>query len=352
MTTLSETIQNEVAKRIQAEVPLVERPFAVLAEELSVSESTLLDLLNEWQDLGKLREISAVLEGSALGYDSALVAGKVPEHRVDAVAEIVNLHPTVTHNYLRNHDYNLWFTIATPKDTMGIEPTLTLLTKETGIPFFSMRRTMTFKIGVRFDLETKRSETAVVEYEAPPPARFFSAQEKEYFRALQTPLPLVECPFAALATRYRVDVSELLAFAHSHQKGAIRRYVGTFRHRHLGVKGNAMVVWSVPQDRLEIIGKTLAATPEVTHCYAREAIPDFPYTLYTMLHGPDQASCLELAKRMAESVGVECYLPLFSSREFKKTRLRYFLPELDAWWHARQSKPVARSTVHTMEVRP
>lgn len=120
----------------------------------------------------------------------------------------------------------------------------------------------------------------------------------------------------------------------------MRRYVGTFRHRRLGVGGNGMVVWRVPEADLGRMGPALAAAPEVSHCYARNAIPGFPYTLYSMLHGPDEQACREVARRISGELGVSDYLILFSSREFKKCRLRYFLPELDAWW-ARHAGPAA-----------
>jgi DNA-binding Lrp family transcriptional regulator len=120
----------------------------------------------------------------------------------------------------------------------------------------------------------------------------------------------------------------------------MRRYVGTFHHRKLGVRGNGMVVWDVREDEIEHLGPVLAQAPEVSHCYARNAIPGFPYRLYSMLHGPSEEACRDIAARISGQLGVSDYLILFSSREFKKCRLRYFLPELDAWWAERGPGPV------------
>jgi DNA-binding Lrp family transcriptional regulator len=286
-----------------------------------------------------LREISAVLEGGALGHDSALVAGVVPEEKLERVVEVVNAHPTVTHNYLRNHHYNLWFTIAVPP-RMKLERTLELLAEEGGVgAFLPLRRTYTFKIGVNFDPETKKNSTEVVK---PTTVSSIDVSERDelLFRTLQTPLPFVESPFDALAEKAsaggeQVKGSELLEFAHRHLDGAIRRYVGTLRHRKLGVRENGMAVWRVAEQDVEAAGLRLAAAPEVSHCYARNAIEGFPYTLYSMTHGPSRESCLEVAERLSEETGIEDYTVLFSEREFKKVRLRYFLPELDAWWAAR-----------------
>ena len=110
--------------------------------------------------------------------------------------------------------------------------------------------------------------------------------------------------------------------------------MGTLRHRKLGVRANAMVVWRVPADRLPRVGPRLASAPEVSHCYARHGIEGFPYTLYSMIHGPDLGSCRGVAARLSDELGVDEYRLLVSLEEYKKTRLRYFLPELDAWWAA------------------
>jgi DNA-binding Lrp family transcriptional regulator len=169
------------------------------------------------------------------------------------------------------------------------------------------------------------------------PIAAFKAGEREVrlLRALQTPLPLSERPFDLLAAQVGAAGSELIEFANTHLGGVIRRYVGTLRHRKLGVRENGMVVWRVAPEEIETVGERLARAPEVSHCYARNSIEGFPYTLYSMLHGPTRESCQELARHLSREVGIDDYAVLFSEREFKKQRLRYFLPELDRWWGER-----------------
>jgi len=328
-----ERLRDELIRRIQAGVPLVPAPFRALGEDVGASEASVLEVLGGLRDEGILREISAVLEGSALGYESALVAGEVGPDDLERVAEVVSGHPTVTHNYERNHRFNLWFTVAVPP-SMGIEPTLAALARASGVErFHPLRRTATFKIGVNFDPKTRKNRTLAVAGGAVEPVDA-SERDRRCFRALQTPLPLVAFPFTALARDAGVSEDELLGFARGHLGGAIRRYVGTLRHRKLGVCANAMVVWRVPEADVEAVGSRLAEVPEVSHCYTRETVPEFPYSLYSMLHGPDPASCRKLADELAQEIGADDYAVLFSTREFKKTRLRYFLPELDEWWAA------------------
>jgi len=330
----AESVRDRLIRAVQAGVPFDSRPFATLGADLSIGEDAVLAGLRALHERKILREISAVLEGSALGYDSALVAGVVPEEDLDRVVEVVNAHPTVTHNYLRNHHYNLWFTIAVPAG-MNLEQTLALLAKEGGVSgFHALRRTHTFKIGVNFDPATRQNRSVVVPVPRPEPVDV-SPRGARLFRALQTPLPLRVRPFDELAAAAGVEPEELIAFARHHLGGAIRRYVGTLRHRRLGVRANGMVVWRVPEEQIEATGLRLASAPEVSHCYARNAIPGFPFTLYSMTHGPDRESCLRVAARLSRECGIADYAVLFSEQEFKKVRLRYFLPELDAWWAAR-----------------
>jgi DNA-binding Lrp family transcriptional regulator len=111
--------------------------------------------------------------------------------------------------------------------------------------------------------------------------------------------------------------------------------VGTLRHRKLGVKENGLVVWRVSEDDVQAAGERLARAPEVSHCYARNPVPNFPYTLYSMVHGPSRESCREIACALSRETGLGDYAVLFSEREFRKQRLRYFLPELDHWWRER-----------------
>ncbi len=327
---------NALAHAVQHAFPITAEPFGALADSLGLPRDAVLAQLKHWGDSGLLREISAVLEGACLGYDSALVAGMIPPADVERVAAVINAHPTVTHNYIRRHDYNLWFTIAVPIDH-GLEHHLQFLAREADVDaFYPLRRTSTFKVGVNFDLLTRKSRTEQVELSTPVPITV-SDRERVLFRALQSPLPITERPFAVSAKKFGVAEDELIAHGQRHSGGALRRFVGTLRHRKLGVRGNGMGVWNVPESDHAHLGAILAHAPEVSHCYARNSIPGFEYTLYSMLHGPNEDACLRIAERLAGEIAVTDYLVLFSTEELKKCRLRYFLPELDAWYCARNS---------------
>lgn len=332
--TMNETTANELLMRAQKAFPRTERPFARLGEELGLPEKAVLDQFQEWQRTGILREISAVMEGSRLGYDSALVCGVVPRDRLNAVAQIIGKHPTVTHLYERNYDYNLWFTIAVPLE-MGLEEHLKKLTRLTGPVYYPLRRIDTFKIGVVFNLRTAANQTDRLPIDLDNDQAGLDPRQKKIVRALQQPLPISSRPFRELAGQCGLSEGELLSFLIHNPGRCLRKYVATLYHRKAGVRYNAMTVWRVPPEDTREAGRVLAEFPEVSHCYSRQTLPDFPYSLYAMVHGPDEKSVRTTVKKMATKIRArrenQDYRLLYSPTEFKKCRLRYFLPELEQW---------------------
>jgi DNA-binding Lrp family transcriptional regulator len=152
-----------------------------------------------------------------------------------------------------------------------------------------------------------------------------SSLEKALIFELTGDLEIIPEPFFPLADRLAVTQRKVLALARRLKKeGTIRRFGATLRHRNSGFEANAMAVWQVPSDRLEEVGRAMAAFREVTHCYQRRPQADWPYNLYTMIHGPTEDHCRQVARKIAQAVGMEQYRLLFSLRELKKTTMRYF----------------------------
>ncbi|MDH5655012.1 MAG: hypothetical protein OEZ34_03835 [Spirochaetia bacterium] len=328
---MNEKEKNMLALEIQKEFPLAERPYKELAKRFSSTEEEILDVLGVWKNENRLREISAVMEGELLGYDSALVCGRIPSSELEKTAEIISRHPSVTHNYERLHEYNLWFTIGVPR-TMKLESHLEALSRLTGQgPFHALRKVQTYKIGVAFNFETGKNESnekKSLSKEIPD----LKEKEINIIRCLQKDLPLVSRPFEKLCDENNVDPDDIFAFARKFMGGAVRKYVATFRHRKMGVAANGMTVWRIPQEKMGESASIFASSPAVSHCYERTAIEGFPYNLYAMMHASDRETLFSMVDEMSEISECKDYLILQSSREFKKTRLRYFLPELEEWW--------------------
>ena len=149
--------------------------------------------------------------------------------------------------------------------------------------------------------------------------------DKKVIRLIQGDLPLAPRPFAVLAEAVGISEETCIETVRDLKKrGILRRFGATLRHQEAGFSSNAMVAWHVPEQRVREVGETLAGFREVTHCYQRKSRENWPYNLYTMIHGSSREACLEIAARMSETAGVEDYDLLFSEKEFKKTSMQYF----------------------------
>ena len=104
--------------------------------------------------------------------------------------------------------------------------------------------------------------------------------------------------------------------------GVIRRFSATIGHRALGIVANAMIVWRVTPEEVERVGPIMASFEEVTHCYERPSVSDWPYNLYTVVHSSSREECRKVAAEISRRTGVLDYQVLFSEREFKKTGAR------------------------------
>jgi siroheme decarboxylase len=149
--------------------------------------------------------------------------------------------------------------------------------------------------------------------------------EKRIIAALQGDLPIVAQPYAPIAAELGIDQAQLLnVLSDLADRGVMRRFGATLRHQKSGYTANAMTAWQVPEARMEAVGHIMAGFQEVSHCYRRDPMPQWPYNLYTMIHGKDEADCRRAAEAMAEKSGVQTYILLFSRRELKKTSMKYF----------------------------
>ncbi|MGD0622618.1 MAG: Lrp/AsnC family transcriptional regulator [Thermacetogeniaceae bacterium] len=158
-----------------------------------------------------------------------------------------------------------------------------------------------------------------------------SERDKEIVRVLQEGVPLVSRPFQALAGQLDMSEEELLKTIEDFlRRGIIRRFGAVMRHQDLGYVANAMIVWQVPEDRIEEVGGIMAGFQEVTHCYQRPAYPpDWPYNLFTMVHGRKREDCQEIASRLSKAGGIGNYRMIFSTDELKKSGMKYFLEDCD-----------------------
>lgn len=155
-----------------------------------------------------------------------------------------------------------------------------------------------------------------------------SEMEKRVVAAVQGDIPIVAQPYRQIADQLGIEESALLEIlTHLTRRGIIRRFGATLRHQKSGYQSNAMVAWRVDEDRIEEVGKIMASFRAVSHCYRRSPTAQWPYNLYTMVHGKNEENCRHTAQKMAAKAGLSEYEMLFSRRELKKTSMRYFISE-------------------------
>jgi DNA-binding Lrp family transcriptional regulator len=325
---------------VQWDFPLDPRPYGVLADRLGCSEPEVRDRIAATKAAGVLRQLSAIFDTRALGYTSALVAAKVDADLVDDAAEALNAHPGISHNYKRNHAYNLWYTLAVPPGE-SFDAHLDVLHTASGASITRKLPTLQlYKIGVKLDMTGKTAADAkaeVLEHERPERradmvAPVLSDRELATIRVAQEDLPLVERPFDAYGGRIGLPGDEVLEVLRSFQERKLmRRFAAVMNHRSAGFKANAMGVWAVEEDRLAEIGPRMAGFAAVSHCYRRPTYADWPYTVFTMIHGRSARDCEATVDAIRRECAVDDYALLWSVKEYKKVRVRYFTPEWDAW---------------------
>jgi DNA-binding Lrp family transcriptional regulator len=148
--------------------------------------------------------------------------------------------------------------------------------------------------------------------------------ETKIIASIQNDIPVTERPYLEIAQKLEISEDALLAVLKDlSEKGVVRRFGATIRHQKSGFAANAMVAWQVDENRIDEVGEKLAAFREISHCYRRNPNKSWPYNLYTMVHAGDEASCLEIVRRLATETSIDTYTVLFSRKELKKTSMQY-----------------------------
>lgn len=334
-------LDKKILGLIQTEVPVVARPWAAVGEKLGLDETTVMQRVAALKTGRAIRQISAIFDTQSLGYESSLVACKCDPRREDEVAGIISAHPGVSHNYQRDHAFNLWYTLAVaPTSRLGLAQTIEILHRQTGAE--STRRLPTlrlFKIGVELDVAgagtaTDKKTTGYSHRQRQGTGAPLTDLEIRFVREMQQDLPVETEPFVAIAGRLGINLEELQRItAGMLAVGKLRRFSAVLRHREIGFSANGMGIWAVPGDdvAVERTGEQMAAYRAVTHCYRRPTYPDWPYNIFTMIHARTKDDCHAVVAEIAKETGVTNHGVLFSTKEYKKTRVQYFTTAEAEW---------------------
>lgn len=321
-------LDRRLLNEIQWVFPLADRPYLEISRRYNISEKDVMHRISILKKIGIIRQINAIFDTRRLGYKSALVSFSVSSDRLNHVAKLVNKHPGVSHNYERNHEFNMWFTLAVPPN-VSMKAELEKMASIDGVKKYRVLPTLKlYKIGVRLDMVNKDSlkpEPTDVVRSLDSKKFDITERDKEFIRELQKDLRVTPEPFRELADALGITTSGLFAKTREfEQLGVMRRYAAILRHRDAGFVANGMVVWKVPESKVDEAGSKLAAFPQVSHCYKRPIYPDWPFNLFSMIHARTLKAAERMAEEMSEFIGIKEYRILFSLREFKKERVKYF----------------------------
>ena len=328
MSSMGE-LDKELLNEIQWTFPLVTRPFDTIAKKFDVTPEIIKEHLNSLKKAGVLRQLSAIFDTRKLGYTSSLVAMEIESDKLEHVASQINRHPGVSHNYERDHEFNLWFTLAVPPGS-DLKLEIDKFNVLKGIKKVRMLPTLQlFKIGVKLDMvDEKKHEVAPSEEKKEIKNVKFepTEQDKDFIRELQKDMEIIDEPFVKAANNLGITETELFEKMKQYEDiGVMRRFAAILRHRQIGFTANGMIVWKVPEDRISEVGAKLGAFPQVSHCYERPTYSDWPYNVFSMIHCKTHDEANDMAKTIKNQIQVDDYQILFSSREFKKTRVEYFV---------------------------
>ena len=327
-------MKDEILYRIQKSFPLVKRPFEEIAKELNISENEVIEILQKEKENKIIRQTSAIFDTKKLGYTSSLVAFEIEKQEIDKAVEILNSHPGISHNYERNHKYNIWFTLAiAPNSKSTLEDTIAILAKLTNAKDYIILPTLKlFKISVKLDTTNqaeKKEKVARTDFKG------MELNDYHYniIKEAQNDIEITQEPFKKIIEKLDISYDEFFAVLNEFQEtGVMRRFASILNHRHAGFGANAMVAWDIEEgEKGEEIGKIAASFSAVSHCYLRPKYPTWNYNLFTMIHGKTKEDTQEVIENIAKEIEYKSNMPLYSSREFKKIRIRYFCDEFKNW---------------------
>jgi len=310
----------------QRDFPITAEPFEALAARVGADGTVILATLRRLQARGAISRVGAVFAPRRIGA-STLAALAAPAERLERIAAQVSARPEVNHNYQREHRYNLWF-VATAADQGALAAALAAIERETGCAVISLPLEQEYHIDLGFDLRSSHKHRVDISGTS---LREPNAAERQLIAALQPGLDLVDRPFARLGERVGMSEEEVLSRITGWlEEGLIKRFGVVVRHQELGYRANAMVVFDVPDDKVDRIGGQLATEAGVTLCYRRRrSLPQWPYNLYCMVHGRSREDVQPVIEHLSRVAGLPAQA-LFSTRRFKQCGARYFVESAES----------------------
>jgi len=329
MSNLS-AFDKRLCNELQIGLPVAERPFAIIARILKSSETKVLERTRALVKLGVIRRLGVSINWRAIGKASTLVAAHIEQENLKKVISAVNKLQGVSHNYLREHHYNLWFTLRADSQK-DIETILKKLSKRFGVAFNTLPVERIFKLDARFDAASngKRllparclpcvaflSSIALAKEEAKQGP--LCSIDKRILAGLQGGLKVVKRPFDFLGKDAFENYDSLLHIAGMIQDGVINRLGAMVNHNKLGFTANTMFACEAAKSRAIKIGEKLAALGIVSHCYERKRFKGWPFNIFAMMHGCNMEDIRKVVERFVKKERIKSFAVLPTAEKLKK----------------------------------
>lgn len=319
--------------RLQWGLPLKERPYGAIGAELGMAEADVLQGIAALRSSGVVRFFGGFFSSGALGCVSALCALRVPPEALDRVASAVESLPEATHHYLRDDDWNAWFTLGAPTKNR-LDALVRHVERVSGVGnalvLFS-RRVVKLRADFRFlddqgSLAMRRPGGCSVRdpgVGSPAVGIFVPLEERDrrLLLLLDQGFPEVPEPFSVLGDAFGLGaVAVLRRLRALKARGILRRIGLSLHHGRTGHGANALAVWRAPEDRWEHYAQVLEAFPSVSHAYFRTPVSEWPYSFYGMVHAAGRDEIRDMLRDVEARSGLPPARLLFSLRELKKKR--------------------------------
>lgn len=318
MEHIGDPVDLKLLDNWQRNLPIEARPFARIGLDIGCGESEVLHRLNTLSRAGRITRVGATCTPNTVSA-STLAALAAPLEQLEDIAEIVGSQPGVNHSYQRENHWNLWF-VATGPDRRHVSKVLRDIEEQTGLPVLDLPLVRPFNVDLGFSLNDAMDRPP-----SPRPVKMDCLQDgdDDLLQVLTSGMPLCQRPYLRIAeTLGRSEEDVLQRVAVLEDAGIIARLGVIVRHRALGWRSNAMVVWDIDSRRIDQAGPALAAHKGVTLCYERRPVEGaWPYRLYCMIHAQSRKKALDVLARASELPDLKDvpFIPLFSSRCFKQT---------------------------------
>ena len=318
MTDGLSLFEKKLCNNLQIGLRICRRPYAETAGALGTEEEAVLEGIRDLVKRKIIRRIGVAVNWRAIGLAGALVTAHIEQSNLKDVVAAVNSLEGVSHNYLREHHYNLWFTLRADSEE-EVKTILMDLSKRFGAAFHSLPAERIFKLDARFDAESEGRRLLISDKAVPESGPIaLDETDREILSGLQKGLEVVAEPFEALC-KGSLKIDEVLSRIEGLiDKGAISRLGAVVNHNKLGFTANAMFVCKAEKDKIEQLGQALARLGNVSHCYERKPFEGWPYNIFGMMHGRSLEEIRHSAEGFVREQGIKSFELLATAATLKK----------------------------------